>query len=60
MNKQELRKQYLELRKRICDKNSKSKEIIKKIIYFDKYKKAKEIALYNRLDDENGTQELIK
>lgn len=60
MNKKELRKQYLKLRKTIYDKELKSKEIINKIISLDKYKKAKIIALYNSHEDEVNTQDLIK
>jgi len=60
MNKKELRKQYLELRKTILNRDSKSKKVTDKIIFFDKYKEAKVIALYNSLEDEVSTQYLIK
>lgn len=60
MNKQELRKQYLELRKTILDKDSKSKKIIDKVISFESFKLAKVIAIYNSLEDEVNAQYLIK
>lgn len=60
MNKQELRKQYLKLRKTVFNKKSKSKEITNKVISFEGYKLAKVIAIYNSLEDEVDTQDLIK
>lgn len=60
MNKQELRKYYLEQRRTISDKELKSKDITNKIISLKDYEMAKVIALYNSLESEVDTQNLIK
>lgn len=60
MNKQQLRKQYIEIRKSIFDKELKSKEITNKVISFESYNLAKVIAIYNSFEDEVDTQDLIK
>ena len=52
MNKQELRRRCLELRRIISNKKMKSREITNKIISLDKYIKAKLIAIYSSLEDE--------
>ena len=58
--KDELRKQYLEIRKNIKDKELKSRIIMHKIISLKDYKKARIIALYNSLKNEVSTKELIE
>ena len=54
-----LRKKMFELRKSILDKETKSNEIIKKIIKLDIYKNAKVIGLYKSLPNEVMMDELI-
>lgn len=60
MNKKELRKKYLKIRKNIFDKNIKSMMIFEKIIQEKEYKDAKIVALYKNLESEVDTLELIK
>ena len=59
MNKIELRKEYLDIRKSIIDKKDKSHVITCKILELDDYKSASIIGLYMSLDSEVDTSELI-
>ena len=59
MDKQELRKIMLDKRKRINNKEELSNIIINKIISLDIYKEANVIAIYNSLDNEVNTKDLI-
>lgn len=59
MDKQTLRKEYLEIRKNILDKDIKSKLIFNKIVNTIEYRQCKTIALYKSLDSEVNTDELI-
>ena len=59
MNKSELRKIMINERKEIPNKKELSRIITDKIIKLDNYKNAKVIALYNSLNDEVDTRELI-
>ena len=59
LEKENLRKKYIEIRKRIIDKQSKSKKIINKIIDEEDFKLAKVVALYKSLSSEVDTTELI-
>ena len=59
MDKNELRKKYLNIRKSVCDKDTKAHIIFSKIIELDDYKKASTIGLYMSLDNEVSTKELI-
>ena len=59
MNKSELRKKYIEIRKNIKDKEEKSKEIFNRIISLNEFKKSKVIALYYSLKSEVDTILLI-
>ncbi len=59
MNKNELRKLMINKRKLISNKKELSEIITNKIINLDNYKNAKVIALYNSLNDEVDTRELI-
>ncbi len=60
MNKQDLRKQCLERRKRIEEKEIKSKTIIEEILLNPLYQNSSVIALYNSIDSEVSTKELIR
>lgn len=60
MDKKELRKKYLLIRKNISDKKAKSEIIIHKIIEEKEYQNAKIAALYKSLESEVDTLELIK
>ena len=59
LEKDNLRKKYIEIRKRIIDKQYKSKKIINKIIDEEDFKLAKVVALYKSLSSEVDTTELI-
>ncbi len=59
MNKKELRKEYLTIRKDIKDKDTKSRTIFNKLIDLDIYKCSKVIGIYYSLEDEVDTIELI-
>ena len=59
MDKQTLRKKYLEIRKNLSDKNLKSELIFNKIINTKEYQNSHVIALYKSLDSEVNTDELI-
>ena len=59
MNKEELRKEIINIRKNISNKEELSKIIINKLINLDIYKKSKVVALYNSLKDEVDTNYLI-
>ena len=59
MDKKELRKEYLNIRKNISNKKEKSEIIKQKIINSDFYKNSKIIAIYSNLEDEVDTSLLI-
>lgn len=59
MNKNEIRKDALRLRKSISDKLSKSEMIVKRIMSLEVYKKSKVIAMYYSLPDEVSLNRLI-
>ena len=59
MDKQTLRKKYLKIRKDIANKNLKSKSIFNQIIKTKEYEKANIIAIYNSLNSEVNTNDLI-
>ena len=59
MNKNELRKKYLELRKQILEKDEKSKIIMNKLIMMEEYISSSSIGLYYSLSSEVNTLELI-
>ena len=52
MDKQTLRKEYLEIRKNILDKDIKSKLIFNKIVNTIEYQSANTIAIYKSLNSE--------
>ena len=58
--KQKLRKEYIRLRKQIKNKEEKSKIIFNKLIVEDEFINSNIVALYNSLDSEVNTNELIK
>ena len=60
IDKDNLRKEYLKIRKNILAKDIKSHIITKKIIDTNEYHTAKVIAIYNNLTQEVSTKELIK
>lgn len=60
MDKNEIRKKYLEIRKNIADKKEKSQKIENSVINNEKYKKAQVIALYKALSSEVNTDYLIE
>ncbi len=60
MNKVELRKKYLEIRKNIINKDKKSEIIFNALINSDEYKKSHVIALYYSLKSEVNTLKLIE
>lgn len=60
MNKEIIRKKYIEIRKNIENKDVKSEIIFNKLISLDLYKEANVIALYNNLKSEVDTSKLIK
>ena len=59
MDKQTLRKEYLEIRKNILDKDIKSKLIFNKIVNTIEYQSANTIAIYKSLNSEVNTNKLI-
>ena len=59
MTKQELRKEYLNIRKNIIDKEKKSYEILKRLIETKLYNESKSIGLYYSLKSEVDTLNLI-
>ena len=60
MNKTEIRKQYLKLRKEIIDREDKNKKIMGRIIDTEIYKNSQVIGIYVSTDCEVDTIELIK
>ena len=60
MNKKELRIKYLDIRKKIKNKDIKSNKIFKKIIKDNDYLNSNVIAIYNNLDDEVRTNKRKK
>lgn len=60
MNKELLRKKYIEIRKNIKEKDKKSIAISQRIIQEDTYKNAKVIAIYKSLKEEVDTSYLIE
>ena len=60
MDKKELRRKYIELRKNILDKEYKSNLIINKVLEDIYFKKSKVIAIYVNTPYEVFTEELIK
>ena len=59
MNKSEIRKNILNKRKKICNKKELSTIIVNRIKKLDIYKNSKVIALYNSMDNEVDTSDLI-
>ena len=59
MEKDELRKKYLDIRKNILNKEAKSQIIIEKVIQSDEYQKAQVLLLYYSLPSEVKTIPLI-
>ena len=59
MNKKELRKQLIEIRKNIINKKELSTIIVDKLMSLDIYMNSSVIALYNSLNDEVDTKYLI-
>ena len=59
MDKNELRKKYLLIRKSIKDKQEKSNIIFNKVINSEEYTNSRIIGLYNSLPNEVNTSELI-
>jgi 5-formyltetrahydrofolate cyclo-ligase len=59
-NKDDIRKEYLSIRKNIKDRKNKSGIIFKKIINNENYIKAKVVAIYKSLIEEVDTQKLIE
>lgn len=60
LEKEQIRKEYIDLRRNIKCKKEKSKIIFDKLIHEDIYKNSKVIALYKSLDSEVDTNELIE
>lgn len=60
IKKQELRKEYIQIRNNILDREIKSKIITNKIIEGSEYKNAKTIALYKSFGTEVDTNRLIE
>ncbi len=60
ISKYELRLNYKKVREKVEKKELKSKEIIKKILELEEYKKAETIAIYKNFSSEVSTTELIK
>ena len=58
--KEELRKEYLGIRKNIIDKDKKSLSIFKKIVKDKDYINSRVIAIYKSLDNEVSTNKLIE
>lgn len=58
--KKKIRKEYIEIRKNIKNKSEKSKIIFDKLVNNEKYINSKVIALYNSLESEVDTNELIE
>ena len=58
--KEKIRKEYLQIRENISNKDEKSDLIFKKIIQLEEYKNAKTIALYKNLKNEVSTSKLIE
>lgn len=58
--KKELRKKYLEIRKKIKNKNSKDLTIFQKVIINEEIKKATTILIYVSTEDEVDTKKLIE
>ena len=59
MNKDELRKKYLNIRHNIVNKDIKTHNIIYKLINLDEFKKANIIGIYYSTGDEVNTKEFI-
>lgn len=59
MNKKEIRKRLIEIRKNIINKKELSTIIVDKLMCLDIYKNSSVIALYNSLNDEVNTKDLI-
>ncbi len=60
MEKEELRKKYIDIRKKVEDKTRKSDFICQKVLDTEEYKKAKIIACYKPLPTEVDTRLLIE
>ena len=58
--KEEIRKKYIEIRKKIKNKKDKSNKIFNEIIKQEEFKSSKIIAIYKNLESEVDTNELIK
>ena len=59
MNKIELRKEIINIRKNITKKNELSNIIVDKIVNLDIFKKSRVVALYNSMASEVNTESLI-
>ena len=60
MIKEELRKKYIDIRKKVADKEEKSNTICQKVMALEKYKSANVIACYKSLPSEVDTKLLIE
>ena len=60
MNKSELRKKYISIRKEVKDKVKKSNSIFEKVIDSEEYKSSRVIGLYKSLPSEVNTDRLIE
>ena len=60
MNKKDLRKKYIAVRRKIAEKNSKEKIIIDKVLNLKQYKSAKKVGLYCAYNGEVNIDEIIK
>lgn len=60
MNKMELRKKYIKIRKKITNRYNKEQSIINKITKLEKYQKSKVVGLYCAYNGEVNIDELIK
>ena len=60
MKKNQIRKEYLQVRKEIHFKEEKAKSIVQKVIAHPDYQKARVVALYRSMSSEVNTNELIR
>lgn len=58
--KDKIRKEYLNIRKNITDKNNKNNIIFNKIINLEIFNKSKVIAIYNSMNNEVDTKKIIE
>lgn len=60
MNKEELRNTFLDIRKKVSNKNEKNSIILEKVLENEKYKLSNTIGIYASLNDEVDTMKLIE